>query len=1075
MNKKFNFPKTLLIAGAVLLLTFSLAHAGPGGGTWYANSPAGGVTGTALSKFVDSLPGLGLPGCNPSFPTGGGFSCNANNLGQYIPVANADTATFTGSDYYEIGLMDHQEQMHSNLPGTGYGTGTKIRGYYQINNGNALGGTTDHSKHYLGPLIIATKDRPVRIKFVNNLGINGSGNLFLPVDTTVMGAGVGPTGAIYTQNRATLHLHGGHSPWISDGTPHQWITPALDATPYKKGDSFQNVPDMVGEDKPIEEPALGDGLATFFWTNQQSGRLMFYHDHAYGITRLNVYAGEAAGYLIVDQQELDLIHNRTIPNICAGSDGNPDILCQYKFGIPLVIQDKTFVPANVATQDTLWDVANWGGQGNLWFPHVYEPNQDPNGGLTPMGRWDWGPYVWPPSPVTNPVLPTLSTVPEAFNDTPIVNGTAYPYLPVEAKVYRFRILSAANDRSYNLQLYYGATSPTGTVCNDGLTAYSACKEVKMIAAPDGRDGGIPDPTTAGPSMIQIGSESGFLPAPVTLANTPIGFDGVGNVADKTLLLMPAERADVLIDFTGVTPGSTIILYNDAPAALPGGDPRYDYYTGNADQTASGGAPPTVAGFGPNTRTIMQFRVVAATAPITTVNTGTLPAALLTAYTASQPAHIVPADQYAKLIDTSMTINGVVMPFKGKSINEGFDSTYGRINAMLGTEEPNGLTPPVPLEYIAPATEIVANDQVQLWKITHNGVDSHPIHFHLTDVQVVNRIGWDGSINPPDPSEMGWKETVRMNPLETIIVAMRPTEPQLPFTIPNSIRRLDVTQPVSATNPLTNFGHEYVWHCHILGHEEFDLMRPLVLNPNAKTDILWRDSSTGANVVWFMDGVTVARSNDLPSISNTNWTIVGTGDFNNDTKPDILWRNTSTGENVVWFMDGTTVSGAASLNTVANTLWTIAGTGDFNNDTKTDILWRNTSTGQNVIWYMNGVTVSGSNDLPAISNTNWTIAGTGDFNSDSKPDILWRNTSTGDNVVWYMDGITVSGADNVPTNTNLDWQIVGIGDFNSDVKPDILWRNITTGENMVWYMNGVTNTGTAVLQSVSNTNWKIVGK
>ena len=106
-----------------------------------------------------------------------------------------------------------------------------------------------------------------------------------------------PTGC-FTENRATLHLHGGVTPWISDGTPHQWITPAGENTDYPKGVSVSNVPDM---------PDPGPGAQTFFYTNQQSARLMFYHDHAWGITRLNVYAGEAAGYLVTDATETELI------------------------------------------------------------------------------------------------------------------------------------------------------------------------------------------------------------------------------------------------------------------------------------------------------------------------------------------------------------------------------------------------------------------------------------------------------------------------------------------------------------------------------------------------------------------------------------------------------------------------------------------------------------------------------------------------------------------------------------------------------------------------------------------------
>jgi hypothetical protein len=86
----------------------------------------------------------------------------------------------------------------------------------------------------------------------------------------------------------------------------------------------------------------------------------------------------------------------------------------------------------------------------------------------------------------------------------------------------------------------------------------------------------------------------------------------------------------------------------------------------------------------------------------------------------------------------------------------------------------------------------------------------------------------------------------MNPLESIVVALRPMQQDLPWSIPNSIRPLDTTQPVGSalpneftnvdptnqpaavTNALVNFGDEYVWHCHILGHEENDMMRAMIM-------------------------------------------------------------------------------------------------------------------------------------------------------------------------------------------------------------------------------------------------------
>ncbi len=172
-----------------------------------------------------------------------------------------------------------------------------------------------------------------------------------------MGFMAGMPDHCYTQNRATLHLHGGMTPWISDGTPHQWITPAGENTSYPEGVSVSNVPDM---------PDPGPGAQTFFYTNQQSARLMFYHDHSWGITRLNVYAGEAAGYVLTDAAEQSLI-----------SAGGP--LAGLGYGIPLIIQDRTFVPspAQLAQEDPTWDTSRWGGVGKLVGAACYDAGAKP--------------------------------------------------------------------------------------------------------------------------------------------------------------------------------------------------------------------------------------------------------------------------------------------------------------------------------------------------------------------------------------------------------------------------------------------------------------------------------------------------------------------------------------------------------------------------------------------------------------------------------------------------------------------------------------------------------------------------
>lgn len=944
--------------------------------TFISNSGTPVITG-GIRKFVDSLPGLG--------PTG------ANNLGKYLPVAVPDTTTYPGSDYYIIELRQYAESMHSDLPPT------ILRGYVQVNSG----GVAVDAIHYLGPIIVASRNRPVRIKFTNKLATGAGGNLFIPVDTTYMGAGAGPSGGSYTQNRAAMHLHGGNTIWISDGTPHQWTTPAGESTPYPKGVSVKYVPDMDGGTEL-------QGTLTFFYSNQQSARLMFYHDHAYGITRLNVYAGEAAGYVLTDQVEQDFI-NRT--NLSGANPTSAKILPDI--GIPLVIQDKTFVDATtIAAQDPTW---NWGSTpptphtGDLWFPHVYMPNQNPYTfeGANPCGRWDYGPWFWPPwtvqnGTVTNPYynptaapweppvipgIPNPSGVPESFMDTPLVNGNAYPYLTVQPTLYRFRILNACNDRFVNLQLYQvtsivnainitgggsgyesaplvsitggGGTGAlaTATVTGGAVTAitltsvgsgytmvptvtiaappgiggvtatataliYTGLTEVGMLPAntgtwpadyptADSRAGGFPDPALRGPAMLQIGTEGGFLPAPALITNRPVGYDynrrsiTVLNVLEKACFLGPAERADVLVDFTNFA-GKTLILYSDAPAPVPALDPRIDYFTGDGDQTATGGAPNTIAGYGPNTRTIMQIRVASggsSTAPPNDYNPVTLTAlttALANAFRISEDTIICPQapynaaysgnfpsgiTAYAAIQDVTHTFTPVgqtlpiTMPLLPKGIHELFTNDYGRMNSLLTYEIPNTngtIQTTIIQAYIDPPNEIIANssaatpigsasDGTQLWKFTHNGVDTHAVHFHLFNVQIINRVGWDGAIKPPADNEIGWKDTVLMNPLEDMIVALRPIAPtNHPFKIPNSVRLLDPTQPqgstmnftninplgnpVTVTNQPTNFGWEYVDHCHLLGHEENDMMRPMCLAvpPEAPTSLT--ATVIGGNIV-----------------------------------------------------------------------------------------------------------------------------------------------------------------------------------------------------------------------------------
>ena len=1084
-----------------------------------------------IAKFVDTLSDLSAIDAN-------GDCIRTNNLGQCLPVAVPDTVTYPGADYYEISLREWHEVMHSDMP-----LGTPVRGYIQTNDGTAAGATdcsnplplgdpgfnaSDNScntvappnkGHFLGPIIIAQRDRPVRLKFTNELPADADGlpdasghrdgDLFIPVDETVMGAGAGPsfpTGTrgvvsdtqcnhddplnnsceFFSQNRATVHLHGGRTPWISDGTPHQWITPKDENTPYPQGVSVAMVPDM---------PNPGDGSMTFYYSNQQTARLMFYHDHAFGITRLNVLAGMAAGYVIQDEYEKDLVDRNIIPG------DQPDEM------IALIMQDRTFVDATLVTNpangqtnvprvrvtDPLW---NWGTgslaadgvtrnpkTGDLWMPHVYMPAQNPQnpdgGGANPFGRWMYGPWFYPPTVITHPPVanpyydvdcestnpyvladcqtpgqpPLMPDTPhpsmgmEAFFDSWVVNGTTFPRLEVEPKAYRFRILNAGNDRALNMSIYKADATPAnmspvtpgGTLPFSGQlvpAGFDPKTEVKMVPASatagwpadwpiDGRDGGVPDPGTYdpatgrwsnwGPSWVQIGTDAGFLPTPAIRDPQPITYRidptafWVGNVYKTGLALMPAERADVIVDFSQYA-GQTLIVYNDAPAAWPAGVANYDYWTGAPDYRDSGGygdggtfnavtgvydgGHGPLPGFAPNTRTVMQIKVgttvttpsplnmnalkaeFTTDAPATTLNPNSRPLF----ERAMEPAIVAQTaynEAYGKTFPPNAPWRGVrdriddghIFKFqtiddqqvsvlmKPKGIHDemgaSFDPEYGRMSGNLAIEIQPPQTNNANLNlygYSDVPTEIVDNsttpdvqvdvlgqlaDGTQIWNVSHNGVDTHPIHFHIFDVQVINRLGWDNLIEMPLPNEIGWKDTVRISPLEDTIVAVRPVAPALPFGIPDSIRPLNPAIPLGSQmgfsnvdpvtgqayvdpsfwapgndpnwpdatgvhNVLYNFGWEYVWHCHILSHEEMDMMRPIILQVATLQADAFTLSSTGGVLTW--SDPTMVDYQNYP-----NYVTGSMGTFGNP-KNEIgfnIWR--SAGGSAAWTKIGSTLA------------------------------------------------------------------------------------------------------------------------------------------------------------------------
>lgn len=659
-----------------------------------------------LKKFIQPLRGIGPGG---------------------IPVAAPDAfkAPVTGVTHYSLSIEQFKDRLHPALDFT------TLWGYNPV---MPQGGGTQHPKH-LGGIFVAHRGQPIQVTFTNKLPPQH----ILPVDTSV-----NFPDARKHKNAATTHLHGGFTPWISDGTPFTWFTP--------DGNYGPSVHSQKGNIYKLLNPHLRPGQAEYYYTNNQSARLAWYHDHAVDLTRLNVYAGIASAYIIRDQFEAQLREK-----------GLPDFIENGGREIPIFIQDKIFVGADIDRKDPTWPGPE--EVGSLWYPHIYE-----------QPRFMLGPHPLglPPDP---------SVVPEQFGDTMLANGTVYPEVTVEARRYRLRVLNACQARFLNLQLYVeDENNPDGITLNSNFRPTNA----------------------SGPDYLVLGTEGGFLPKPVDVPSN-IPFNPVS--ISGSLLTAPAERWDLLVDFKGFA-GKSIILYNDAPAPFPMGDPLNDYFPGAPNNPTQ-----PIPGFGPNSRQIMRFNVVPATSQ-------------------DKPLHITPNTDLTQDLDPFLVPPGTAVQngrlhlppgvkVRQLTLNETFDG-HGRLLQLLGTNERvNGS---FGRPYMSPATETPEDRSTEVWQIANLSMNTHPIHFHLVNVQILGRQpfnvktyngtpSYTGPALGPDKIELGWKDTVRMNPGEVTTVIMRFDLPKVPFIVPSS--------------PRTG-GNEYVWHCHILEHEEHDMMRPLVV-------------------------------------------------------------------------------------------------------------------------------------------------------------------------------------------------------------------------------------------------------
>jgi len=310
--------------------------------------------------------------------------------------------------------------------------------------------------------------------------------------------------------------------------------------------------------------------------------------------------------------------------------------------------------------------------------------------------------------------------PEFFGNTMVVNGKTWPFLNVEARKYRFRFLNGSDSRFLILK------------------------------------GDQPD---AKFTFTQIGSEGGFLPAPVVL---------------NQLLIGPAERADVIVDFAAFAPGTTITLLNVAP-----------------DSPFGGPFPASQAADAATTGQVMQFRVIPRVGKDTS-KIGRLPA--LTPVGAPTNVRQVSLNE---LESAQVCVDGanVYVPGATPPACTRRSVPLAPLEAQLGTMDPvTGL--PVPRPWMDPITETPALGSTEMWEISNFTADAHPIHIHMVMFQVVNRQPFGGKVRGPELWETGFKDTV--------------------VSFPGEVTRVKAVYDI---------GGLFVWHCHILSHEDNEMMRP----------------------------------------------------------------------------------------------------------------------------------------------------------------------------------------------------------------------------------------------------------
>ena len=233
------------------------------------------------------------------------------------------------------------------------------------------------------------------------------------------------------------------------------------------------------------------------------------------------------------------------------------------------------------------------------------------------------------------------------------------------------------------------------------------------------------------------------------------------------------------------------------------------------------------------------------------------------------------------------------------------------------------------------------------------------------------------------------------------------------------------------------------------------------NGDGRSDVFWRSSANGQNVIWRSGSRVDSYYTD--TVSDQNWQVAGSGDFDGDGRWDVFWRHATNGQNIIWPSAAAGTSRAVTA--IPDTNWRVAAVGDFNGDGNSDLFWRHSVTGQNIIWLSaNPATTATGTTV----NANWRVVGVGDFNGDGRDDLFWRNVATGENLIWPSGAI--AGSIVQMTIPDQGWRVAAAGDFDGDGKADVFWVHATSGQTAIWQSGGYAG---SFAEATVQTSWQVV--